>query len=380
MATWNLLCVLPNINGQKGWREPVEADFLAIVPRDDERVSHLGNKSAATDALLANFHDAFGNPCQPTPVLIRSDHNGGRLSADALLSFRNAVALPAVVMAWIAYLNNPLSAVGGTRWSDYFDIYPWSPTKPTGELGAFGPEVHADLQDPASFQGQPSPALFASDLICPTSDRHLRDLLLQHWKRRFSQHQDDSHLQRLYRSLEVAYEAARVPFEAHFRVLDIGIRLSLWVSAIEILWNPRVPGPMEVLSKIDDVQYALPELGRRDSCLLNRNGKPNDKKAVTLPQLLYRDLCHLRNDFLHGNQVEPSQVFGFGCPDRPQYLSLAPLLWRIFVMKFMGEYTTTTDQSTPEAEMMAELAECTKHEFAERALLTALKRGWKSLD
>ena len=111
-ATWKLLFVLPHA----AFREPIESEYLALVPPDDSRLRGLCRQHATVARLVDNFSDQFKRKLTPSGLLLRSDAPKSVLDYYAVASFRNIVALSSVIYTWTKQLaggcaNYPL-------WSD----------------------------------------------------------------------------------------------------------------------------------------------------------------------------------------------------------------------------------------------------------------------
>jgi hypothetical protein len=118
---WGFGFALPNLSlpAQLSWsaQEQIEEEgsgsgitlgsqHLSITSGDDTRVTAAASRYPAIDALLGSFRSLSGTPFRPACLLVRNDapdRMGRRL--DAVLGFRNAIALSAVLRARAAAIN-----------------------------------------------------------------------------------------------------------------------------------------------------------------------------------------------------------------------------------------------------------------------------------
>ena len=87
------------------------------------------------------------------------------------------------------------------------------------------------------FVGQTSPALPNLGTLQPRPDEMLIHRLLRAWDRFVFNQPVDPIVAAIFRSLDVAYQAASVPLTTS--VFEYGTRVVLWVSALEILAHAR---------------------------------------------------------------------------------------------------------------------------------------------
>ena len=127
--------------------------------------------------------------------------------------------------------------------------------------------------------------------------------MLGRWIARFSGDAVGWQDKALFRSLNMANEAGRIPALTAAVHYDAGRSLALWVSPCEILAHPGGNGR----SDFDAVADLLERVKWYDETLAERSyaiGKPS--KSRQLAGWIYRQVYDRRNDFLHGNDVEDS--------------------------------------------------------------------------
>jgi hypothetical protein len=140
----------------------------------------------------------------------------------------------------------------------------------------------------------------------------------------------------------MAYHASLLPAGTDTTFYDVGRVVSLWVSAFEILVHPGGSGQAnrdKVFEMIERTQWAIPESGQHTH---DTGGKTKVKR--TLASWLYQVLYECRNDFLHGNPVERSNLF-LATPQRTIFEYAAPL-YRIALTAFLS---LTYDVTMPSA-------------------------------
>src|SRR5207249_1968746 len=146
---------------------------------------------------------------------------------------------------------------------------------------------------------------------------HVLDSCLQLWNRRFIQNRHEWRTRVLFRSLEIACQASRVPAVGTRTptIHDLGVGIALWISAFEILTHPKkgsVFSPTKagaskwtVLDLLEKAPWLHPQLRAKPFRVI----KNSKRKGINLVQNLYRELYRARNDFLHGNPVTADNLF-----------------------------------------------------------------------
>ena len=238
----------------------------------------------------------------------------------------------------------------GIKYSDYFAVYPWMIEKSYGEhlitqtLNLLGwHSVH-------KLQGQPASALSKEFFDLGPMDRPLFDGLLQRWQQAFS---TDSPLPddiRLFRSLNMANAAARLPGGADALLLDIGRSVALWSSAFEILAPSNREAFREVYGLLDR------NIWRTEACkkpIYESYGFRSDKTHRNLPCWLFGEINHARNDYLHGNPIAGNRLIPRPAK-RPLHLYTS-MLYRMALAAFIDLKYTPAPQRDDETEYEAYL-------------------------
>jgi hypothetical protein len=364
---WIPVAVLPNLYT----RRTVEGEIVALVPPSDVRVTTFASEHPMLGAFLARFTDTFYVPLEPVVFIVRDDAIPKLNDTQgALLSFRDLVALSVVPHA----RSNGL-VYGGTdriSYANSFWLHPWMVE--SDRLIASTP-AFSGFHVVQDFHGQSSPELPLMQLS--ELDEPLFAALLTRWKRHYLRKRQRWQDRALFRSLNMAYQAAQLPAGKGPTLYDLGRTAALWVSAFEILAHPRVDssGLKYVYALFDRVTYLDRKVRRKKyAAYMARAKKPWPRR--TLPCWLYGRLYRGRNAFLHGNPVGPKTL-------QPGDLKvslfwLAPCLFRLALT---GALDLSFKKELPKgatAEQTGEFASA-RMDFddyqmiAERALLRARK-------
>lgn len=321
-----MVFVLPNLDLNQGNRdtEPLTLglDGIAIVPTSDQRVSAVRSWSTAADRFLSAFHDGHGRAIGPAVLVARTDWMD-RFAKDPepVIAFRNAVAMSAVLLA---RARGPGGSWLGASWSDSFDYHP-------AQLRLDGSKF--DLHTPAlnSTGLQLENLSITPDLGLPRNrlgqlDNGLGLRLGRVWRRRYLKRRSLRTTARVFRSLEIAYQAASVGFKNYSSLTEVGMDAVYWANAIEVLAMP----PTGDVSKWDSVRLLgsfewlhEPELRKRKYWA--RRGK--ERTHMNLAQRLFLHLYSARSKFVHGDTVSENLLLPYG-PEAPSILSLASTLYR----------------------------------------------------
>jgi hypothetical protein len=219
-------------------KEPLESDYLAIVPASDSRVQEIVATSRLCRNLVENITDQYGHKREPSVLVIREDAPERVRHIDAVVSFRNLIAISCVVLGWQKSISshNPW----GTLYADYFDFYPTTIMSD----GKYSRTISAALIDfgkPNEIHPQSSPGLPSTDWWGAETDEMLLHPLAEAWNDLYvGLRHSEREATALFRSLQVAYLAAGMPISNEMSIHDWGSRIALWISACEILAHPAV--------------------------------------------------------------------------------------------------------------------------------------------
>jgi hypothetical protein len=120
-------------------------------------------------------------------------------------------------------------------------------------------QMHIHLLE--EFNGQSFPEQSQATIMEHDIDMPLTTELLNRWIVRFSEHAVEWKDKALFRSLNMANEAGRIPAVTAALFYDTGRSLALWVSAYEILAHPGGAGQSSfatVSATLESVKWSNP--------------------------------------------------------------------------------------------------------------------------
>lgn len=315
----------------------IEGDVVALASAQDLRVQAICAALPNFAGLLSRFTDAFNAPLYPV-VLIARDDVLPALTADALLSFRDLAAIS--VIPYSRSLNAVYKTTNRIVYANSFWLYPWMLGKDNKSLTASTPAFNG-FHVVEAFHGQSSPELPVMQI--DEIDASLLDALLSRWKRHYLGKRPRWKDRALFRSLNMAVQAALLPAGVGTTIFDLGRSISLWVSAFEILSHPRVSkaGLFTVYPLLEGVTCCEPKVGcRRYAAYIPEGTKKKNKKQNvknprrSLPCWIYGELYQARNHFLHGNRVSVRTLSPNGTKDGLFWL--APSVYRLALTGFLN--------------------------------------------
>jgi hypothetical protein len=222
---WIPVAVLPNLYT----RRTVEGEIVALAPAPDARIQAFLSAHPKFGEFLSRFTDTFHVPLDPVVLIVREeaipkigDTQG------ALLSFRDLVTLSVVPHArshGLVYGRSDRIMYANSFW-----LHPWMIDNDT--LAASTP-AFAGVHVVEEFHGQASPELPVMQL--DELDDPLFEALLVRWKRHYLGKRQRWQDRALFRSLNMAGQAAQLPAGMGTTLYDLGRIAALWVSAFEIL-------------------------------------------------------------------------------------------------------------------------------------------------
>ena len=324
-----VFAVLPNLCIEK----PIETKFVGLLPDTDPRVVEIARRDPAVSALMNGFSDRSGEKCRVSAMVIHDDAPDSVKNINALVSFRNIIAISCVLYGWqhtIGSLNTH-----GTLYSDYFDFYPFAPTRDGKDILHMGHALNS-FDSPDGFQGQSYPDISTThSLWRPEPNKIVLEFLNKAWIDRFERGRKNWRTNKLFRSLAIAYHACSIPKKNGLLFYDIGVSIALWVSAFEILVHPGKIGKSDlpaILALLSKARFSDPVLKRRRKIIYR-------KQTVTgnAAEYLFWRLYEARNDFLHGNPVTPNDAL-YKSPKHQGRVTLlnhvAPLLYQVALLSY----------------------------------------------
>jgi hypothetical protein len=222
--------------------------------------------------LLSRFTNAFRVPLQPVVFIVREDAKAKFKENTALMSFVDLIAACVVPHARsrnIVYRNSSV----GISYSNSFWLYPWMLNNENEHLTTSTPAL-TGFHVVEEFYGQSSPEL--SEMQLTDIDAPLFKELLKRWTRHYLGNRQRWQDRALFRSLNMAFQAAQLPAGVGVTLYDLGRIAALWVSAFEILAHPRISKSdlFQVYGLLEKVSYVDDSVGRRKYAANNANRKP----------------------------------------------------------------------------------------------------------
>ncbi len=364
IVPWLILSILPNID----LRVEIAAEQVAIVPPTDERVVALRGEHPNLEQFLARFTSSHGRVVHPAVMLFETDAPNTKRTGEAMVGIRNALAVSTVLQQTALELLYPQ----GHRilFTDPFDFYPWNLDRDFDRMINITPASMA-IHRVDDFAGQPSPGSPVHTLQATGIDRVLFAEILAHWDAAYRQPRATPMNRALFRSLNMASAAMRMPATTAATIFDYGRQCGLWISAFEILahFEHGRANLANVFALFDRKRFHMRRLNARRFRV--RYG--GQRLSVTLAHKLYERLYRVRNDFLHGN---PVTVKSLQIARSGRFIGhFAPLLYRFALRNFLDLHFVPP---APAADIQQRIAaRLEEHDYeeaqldAEQALLLA---------
>ncbi|MGH6673822.1 MAG: hypothetical protein ACRECV_17885 [Xanthobacteraceae bacterium] len=322
MTDWTPLFLMPNLRVI----DPVGVDEAAIVNADDERVRDYCRQFPQFRNFISKFTDPFGHKKTPGIFLFQTESPKNFHTMEAVSSFRDLVALSVIPLQRARSLLHGHSFY--TQYADYFDFYPWSFNDKNGHLVCSSPAL-SGLDEIESFRGQSSPVLSPQDFNSTDVDNPLLQVLLKRWRQRYGANKALWPDIALFRSLNTAFAASKIPAGSDITQFHVGRSIALWVSAFEILIHT---GTQNV--KLSQVYNQIVTAPWKEKSLLRKGYKPYAMKTKEpLPCWIYGELHRARNDYLHGNPIGPRRLIVK--KSKRHLFNYAALLYRMALSGFL---------------------------------------------
>jgi hypothetical protein len=298
MDEWTPMVVLPNLD----MRCTFECKHAAIVPLADYRVEKLCANHPRLAIFLSKFSEQFGDQVFPSLLLLHTDAPESYFTAEAVTAYRDILSLSVVPYARALRLH--FNRASNLVFTNIFQFYPWMLDKNFEKMLLVNPALtHVHLLE--EFRGQTFPEQSQASIMEGDIDWPLARELINRWIVRFSEKDAEWEDKATFRSLNMANEAARIPALTAATFYDVGRSLALWVSAYEILAHPGGTGKSDfntVSTKLESVKWNDAKL-KATAYTVGR--LPQQKQLATW---ICKKVYDLRNDFLHGNDVEPGAL------------------------------------------------------------------------
>lgn len=209
-------------------------------------------------------------------------------------------------------------------YTNYFDPFPWFVTNDYRAILLNSPALTHFFDDISKFRGHSHDDMFTHQLSDFEIDRVLLKRLLEEWRLCFTVKNPPKTSVTLFRSLNMAAQAARMPASMTVTLFDVGRLMVLRSSAFEILVNPGSGRHdkfqlSRIYDKLDSIDYVTSFARRRIYSVYGGTGKKR-RAACWLYGLIHQ----LRNDFVHGNPMDPKKI-RLPRTSAPLWMHVAPL-------------------------------------------------------
>lgn len=273
MDEWVPVLALPNLD----MRGAIECDHAVIVSPVDQRVEKLRQDHPNLTIFLSKFSGQFGEQVWPSLLLLHSSAPKSYFTAEAVTAFRDIFSLSVVPYARASRLR--FDRASGLAFSNTFQFYPWMLDKQYEDMILVNPaNLHVHLL--SDFNGQSFPEHGRASIMERDIDLPLAKGLLNRWLARFSESAVEWKDKALFRSLNMANDAGRIPALAAGVFYDVGRSLALWVSAYEILAHPGGTGQSNfgtVSALLESVKWLDPKLAEATHTITGK--KPQQKQT-----------------------------------------------------------------------------------------------------
>jgi addiction module HigA family antidote len=340
MDEWTPVVALPNLD----MRGTIECQYAALVPPTDSRAAKLRTVHPKLTTFLSKFSEQFGQQIWPSLLLLRADAPRAYYTAEAVTAFRDIISLSVVPYARALRLR--FDRAHALAFTNIFQFYPWMLDKQYEEMISVNPaQMSFHLLE--EFNGQSFPEQSQTSIMERNIDVPLAEELLSRWSVRFSnEDKADWKDKALFRSMNMANEAGRIPALTAAVFYDVGRSLALWVSAYEILTHPGGKGEASfatVSAILESVKWLNAKLSAPVHAIPGRN--PQKKQLATW---ICKKVYDLRNDFLHGNDVEPSALMMNG----KVIIDFAACLYRLALTGFLDLHFDRPEPPSEDAEAL----------------------------
>jgi hypothetical protein len=312
-SLWWPMFSLPNLNV----KFPIQVEGFALVPADDFRIEAIKKKQPRLGSFLKRFKTEFGDAVEPSTIIWRKDKPDTYRSISAISGFRDLVSMSVIPLSWAK--THRFGHVQGPMYSGTFAVYPWMVDNRGEGLITQTPSL-LGYHEVKRLRGQTMAALSFHQLDPRDVDMLLLNELLKRWERCFSTDSPAVEDERLFRSLNMANAAAKLPAGADTNLYDVVRSAALWASAFEILYPAKNQAFKGVYAALESITWNLSACSdKKYEVFGDKNGQRR-----SLPVWLFGEINLLRNDALHGNPIPPGRLI-VAPAKQPLHMFAAPL-------------------------------------------------------
>lgn len=321
---WDILYILPNLVLNQSYGN----EYISIVPFNSSRLQNILKYDKCLSTFIGNFFDHRQSRIKPSALIYNKQLMNEQHLTEAASSFRNILAISVLPLECTAisygrYPNSPTY-----RWSDSFDFYPV--TYNEGRFFTNEPGYRSfSSKGLVNIYGHTTPHVYRPHSINKILiDEEIYHTLSDCWRFHFIELMSTPNLISLFRSLELANHALASPRRNNHSLYDLGVAVTLWVSAIETLVYPLFNE-----AKRKYVSQLLGSYIWSDDRLNNKTWS-YDTYSQNLIQRAYYYLFDLRNLFSHGDPVHLNMFRPYGRINL-NLIDFAPILYRTVLYAYL---------------------------------------------
>ena len=330
---WHIYSLLPNLE----LKESYGNDYLALVQKNDSRLTKILNDFPSFANILNGFKDDYNQKINPAVLIFKTDLPKTAFNTDSICAFRNLFAISTLFIGWV-YLNNynPISV----KYSEVFDFYPLFFGN-DGSCLTETPAMSDFRSNDAPFQAEPFRGVPIYQFNDVYFDKQIYYGLLNAWEKRYIEKNNSKkiNLSKIFRSLEFAYHSLSMPHK-NLSITDVGINLSLWISAFETLSYPKTGDVKRehIIGLLNKNPLIKSSFKNKEFKYEKYIKKVRTFVKVDILELICNKLYDARNKFLHGDNISGNilRVFNKKSLHNNLYY-IAPIIYRYLLFSFLFE-------------------------------------------
>lgn len=229
-------------------------------------------------------------------------------------------------------------------YSDYFQFYPYC-ASPMGGV-VFQSSMVQGWADDTNISGQCLPEIYKVSRQKFFVEEKLWGTLLKAWELFYINKKLNNELLPLFRSLETSYQALYSPSDQFTSIYDIGNKIALWISALEIITHP---GVQQITKEKVAENFLLFDFNDKKYFKWKRYTRKTKKgtRYISLIEKPCYELYSARNNFLHGEPVSIGDLHIFKDKKRGRLDIVGIFLFRIALLIFLKKLFPDTNSDIP---------------------------------
>jgi len=328
LEDWEFVTILPNINISKSYNK------IAMVNSEDSRIQYLKENNKVIGNLINCVIDNKGKNIEPSSLIIHKDLTEHENFNELIIGFRNIIAIFYICKGWLQTVSGKTDNVSSTLYSDFYDLAPINIIKDKW-FNIYSPALNSMFNNVKDFKIQRNIQLPRDTILYPSVETNIFNSLLSTWHKTYLKNNINHKKRALFRSLQMAYRACKLPSDNLSNVYDYGTKIGLWISAFEILFHPGGNEYVYCEKVINNLKkyIKIKENIFKKQC---ENDDNNEFKSKIIGKI-YKDIYDARNNFLHGNKLEENIMYPFNDSEKPPLSYLAPIIYLIGIFVFLNE-------------------------------------------